>query len=102
MTDGTALVNAIYDPVSVVLHSCCENDNFVEFTQLGQKLVAKWSDHVKEVILTILKFLEVILIILNIILSAYKMNERLIQVEHKSVWLVQYALGWQKWRMHLW
>ena len=68
MVDGATLVNTVYDPVSVVLHSCRENDNFVKLTQLCQKLVAIWSDHVKEVIFTIFELLEMILIILHIVL----------------------------------
>ena len=102
MVDGATLVNTVYDPVSVVLHSCRENDNFVKLTQLCQKLVAIWSDHVKEVIFTIFELLEMILIILHIVLWTYKVNERLIQVEYKSVWLVQNIFGWQKWWKHLW
>ena len=102
MADGAALVDAVYDPVGVVLHRCGKNDYFIEFTQFCKKLVAVWPDHIEEVILAIFKLLKVILIILHIILRTYKVNQRLIQVEHKSVWLVQYALGWQKWRMHLW
>jgi hypothetical protein len=52
VADIFSVVDSINDPVSVVLHSCCEYNNFVEVGELRKKSIAIWSDHVKEIILT--------------------------------------------------
>jgi hypothetical protein len=42
--DTFLLVNLVEHPVSVVLHGCSEDNNFVELTHLLQELVASRSD----------------------------------------------------------
>lgn len=94
MADGATLIDAVYDPVGVVLHSSRKNDNLKELAQFGQELIAVWPDHIKEIVFSILKLPQVILVVLQIVLRADKMNKCFVQVKHKGIGLVQNTLGW--------
>lgn len=82
VTDSTAVVDSVNDPIGVVLHGGREYDYLVEFAKLRQKFIAIWSNHVKEIVLAILELLQVFLIIRILILGAHKVYQSFIQVEN--------------------
>lgn len=54
VTDCASVVDAVHYPVRIVLHGSCEYDYLIEVTQLCQKFVTVWPDHVKEIVFAIL------------------------------------------------
>ena len=53
--DVSTMVDAIDDPVRVVLHGRCEDDDLVVLTELSEEFVAVRSHHIEEVVLAVLK-----------------------------------------------
>lgn len=76
-------VDAVQNPIRVVLHRSCEDHNLVELRHLGQKLVTARPDSK----LAFALFLVV-------------MDQSLVQVKNEAV-TVRILCGWQVWRIRL-
>lgn len=38
------LVDRVENPVSVVLHRCCKDDNFIQFSHFSKELLTAWAN----------------------------------------------------------
>ena len=75
-----SLVDAINNPISVILHSCCEYDNLEIVAQLRQEFGTIWPYHIEEIILTFFKLLLHLIFNFIVFLRVDKMYQSLIQI----------------------
>ena len=99
----STMVDAIDNPVRVVLHGRREDDDLVVLTELSKKFVAVRSHHIEKVVLAVLKIIEQVLClaIRVFIVCVHEMYQCLVKVKYKSILGIAKCFRWEVRRLDL-